>query len=117
AGRGRTPDQALESDPAARRADQTALRAWRPNVSAATAPSLAALGLRQPQDLKRALVADHPTWPGGRGDRVIIANAQPWENRLRSAVPMRPVHPFRPPTPRESRCPAYRADTRKHKRA
>src|SRR5262249_18338234 len=53
-GRGRTPDQAVEGDPAARRADQAALRARRPDVSTASTPGFTALGLRQPQDLKQA---------------------------------------------------------------
>src|SRR5262249_37145449 len=54
-GRGHTPDQAVEGDPAARRADQAALRARRPDVSTAPTPGLAALGLRPPQDLKQAV--------------------------------------------------------------
>jgi hypothetical protein len=43
--RGRSSDQALEGDAAARRADQTALRTWRSGVSTASTPGFTTLGL------------------------------------------------------------------------
>jgi hypothetical protein len=53
------PNQALEGDPTAHRADQTALRARRPNVPPASAPSAVALGLRQSQNLKSRACSWH----------------------------------------------------------
>src|SRR6516164_3531079 len=51
----------MEGHPAAHRTDQVALRARRPDMSTAAAPSSASLGLRQPQDLKRILAqSEHP---------------------------------------------------------
>ena len=50
-GGGRAPDQTVESNSAACRPGQTALRAGRPDVSTATTTGVAALGLRQPDDL------------------------------------------------------------------
>jgi hypothetical protein len=52
AGGGCAADQTMEGYPAAHRTGQAALRARRPDMQAAAAPSPAALGLRQPQNLK-----------------------------------------------------------------
>ena len=51
--RRRAADQALESDPPPCAADRAQLRTGRCHLPAAAAPGAAALGLRQPEDLRR----------------------------------------------------------------
>src|SRR5262249_41207549 len=53
AGGGRAPDQTLEGDPTPRTANSEELRTRRPALPQAPAPGVAALGLRQPENLDR----------------------------------------------------------------
>jgi hypothetical protein len=82
AGRGCAPDQALEGDPAAHRADQKTLRAGRPDVPAASASGAVALGLRQPQDLN-TVTSRHGA---GQGQRCTITVAPIFTRLYRSMM-------------------------------
>src|SRR5262249_19142501 len=87
------PDQALESNPAARRANQEALRAGRPDVQAASASSFTAVGLRQPHDMKRRGLSPYIFRLTGTGQLDILLFGPGWRglDAIRSTTSTR-VH-------------------------
>src|SRR5947209_17255855 len=61
--RGCPPDQAMEGHAAPHRANRPQLRAGRLDLSPAPAPSLAPLGLRQPQVVELLAIPRVAVWP------------------------------------------------------